>query len=411
AAYLTALSPPLVYYSREARMYAWLVMMTCLSWGLLFCLLQMRNAKCQMPNAKCGLHNLESGMRSGERSRSNLRLVAYGASLTALMYSHPLGLLMAGTLALGSCCFARHFLISHSAFRIPHSTFLGGWTHWLAAHLVPLILAAPWLGHYFDHAPEFVSGRLPIRFLLGTPIGFLGGNSWVLLGLLGLIGFGLVRRPREPEPASWAGPVCLLLWLTLPPTLLYVYSWIGSPVFGPSRYTLFVAPAFLILVAQGLALLPILARLALAIGLTLLTASALGPLVYAPDLKADWRDLGNDIRQQIQIHPSWKFRIIVKSSDPARNVEVQTARYYMPRECQVVAWDEFREGRRPDRLESITYVAMTVKARALPPRPDDPTWKLNGRYPGLVVYRLGQPVPAPRPTGPGPAMPAGSGRD
>jgi len=36
AAWLSALSPLLVYYSREARMYAWLVMLTGLCWGLLF---------------------------------------------------------------------------------------------------------------------------------------------------------------------------------------------------------------------------------------------------------------------------------------------------------------------------------------------------------------------------------------
>ena len=50
--------------------------------------------------------------------------------------------------------------------------------------------------------------------------------------------------------------MCLVLWLVVPPTLLYVYSWIFSPIFGPARYTLFVAPAYLILVAQGLAGFP-----------------------------------------------------------------------------------------------------------------------------------------------------------
>ena len=32
AAWLAAICPPLVYYSREARMYAWLVLLTCVSW-------------------------------------------------------------------------------------------------------------------------------------------------------------------------------------------------------------------------------------------------------------------------------------------------------------------------------------------------------------------------------------------
>ena len=35
AAWLAAVCPPLVYYSQEARMYAWLVLLTALSWLVL----------------------------------------------------------------------------------------------------------------------------------------------------------------------------------------------------------------------------------------------------------------------------------------------------------------------------------------------------------------------------------------
>jgi mannosyltransferase len=38
AAWLAALSPALIVYAREARMYAWLVLVTCLSWWLLLML-------------------------------------------------------------------------------------------------------------------------------------------------------------------------------------------------------------------------------------------------------------------------------------------------------------------------------------------------------------------------------------
>src|SRR5207249_2106628 len=141
--------------------------------------------------------------------------------------------------------------------------FLGTWWRWLGAHLGALFLAAPWIGFYFDHAPEFLTGRLPIKFLLGTPIGFVGGNFVLLLGLLGVVGFGLTRRRSIfLESGDWTGPVCLSLWLVVPPLLLYAYSWIGSPIFGPARYTVFVAPAYLILVAQGLTQVPPLARYA-----------------------------------------------------------------------------------------------------------------------------------------------------
>ena len=127
---------------------------------------------------------------------------------------------------------------------------------------------------------------MPVRFLIGTPIGFIGGNSLVLLGLLILIGFGLWQRRGDFERyPDWSGPVCLVLWLVLPPTVLYAYSRFSNPVFGPSRYTLYAAPAYLILVAQGLARLPGLIRGGVAAALVPLIVLELGATVYAPGLK------------------------------------------------------------------------------------------------------------------------------
>lgn len=383
AAHLAAVSPLLIYYSREARMYAWLVLLTCLCWGLLF------------------------SPRRADPTGSPVKMSAYALSLTALLYSHPLGILMAGTLAAGSLCFL------HLSFRT--------WTRWLAVHLAPVVLAAPWLGRYFDHAPEFLTGRLPIRFLIGTPIGFLGGNFLVLAGLAGLICFGLIRRRGSTVPVAWAGPVCLTLWLVAPPTVLYAYSWIGSPIFGPARYTVFVAPAYLILVAQGLAVLPRLTSLTLGIGITLLAAASMASSVYAPGLKADWRALGEVIRKEIQTDPGTRIQVVVKSSDRMRNVEVETARYYLPQQCRVISWDDYQRNGSSSAREWLTYVAIGVKEGDPPSPPDDPSWEIDGHYPGLVVYWVHPPAsrppaldldsaPAPVPA-PAPAAPAGSGRD
>ena len=52
---------------------------------------------------------------------------------------------------------------------------------WLVGELAVCIFVAPWLPRYFDHSPEYVVGRLPIRFLLATPIGFVGGNALTLV--------------------------------------------------------------------------------------------------------------------------------------------------------------------------------------------------------------------------------------
>src|SRR5262249_48229361 len=108
AAWLSALSPLLIYYSREARMYSWLVMVTCLCWGLLL----------------------------SHKTRCLLGAIGYALGLTALLYSHPLGLLMVATLGLGSLHFVR--------------LYFGTVVHWLVAHVGGVLLAAPWIGYYFD---------------------------------------------------------------------------------------------------------------------------------------------------------------------------------------------------------------------------------------------------------------------
>ena len=122
AAWLCTLSPLLVYYSREVRMYMWLVLVTCLAWGFLI---------------------------SHARSPQPWRLVLYGFSLIAIVYSHPLGLLMAGTLGLASIVFRQAFHVS--------------WRAWFYIHFVVALAVAPWVCHYLDHAPESTTGLLPIQ--------------------------------------------------------------------------------------------------------------------------------------------------------------------------------------------------------------------------------------------------------
>lgn len=364
AAGLAAFSPPLVYYAREARMYALLVMVTCLCWGLLFSL--------RASDRDAASPGLSSWIGA-------TRMPRYSLGVAALLYSHPLGLIMAGTLGLGSLLFVR--------------SFFGTFRRWLATHLVALALAGPWLPHYFDHPPEFLSGRLPLRFLLGTPIGFIGGNSAVLLVVAGLIAFGFWRRSRShANRDDWAGPVCLVLWLTLPPVLLYTYSLLGSPIFGPSRYTLFVAPAYLILAAQGLAMLPPFPRRGAALALLLIAILGLRATVYAPGLKADWRAFSAVLAARLANDPAGEVVVAVKSDAPGRNVEVETARYYLPDRCRIVDMNKWSENGIDDIVPGERrYVAIGSKSGSAPlPWPEDGLsgWVPDGPYPGLAVYRL-----------------------
>ena len=109
-----------------------------------------------------------------------------------------------------------------------------------------------------------------------------------------------------------------------------------KPVFGPSRYTLYTAPAYLILVAQGLARLPLLTRACVAVALALLIVLELGATVYAPGLKADWRAFSTELAARMARSPGTEVTVFVKSSDPVRNKEIQTARYYLPGRAGIV---------------------------------------------------------------------------
>ncbi len=288
AAWLSAVSPWLVLYSREARMYAWLVLVSCLAWWLLLSF--ARGA----PWWKQGLYVLVLG---------------------ALAYSHPLGLLM--IIALGMAYWS-----------IRPTSCLNA-RSWLVIHLVLGVMVAPWLTHYLDHPPDISSSQwLAIRYLIGLPIGFVGGNRWALLVCLALIVFGLTCRSGRsdaPQPTFPAARRAVLIWFLVPPLLLYGYSVVSHPIFGQTRYTLFIGPAYLLLLAQGLARLPRAASLPLASVGLILSMALLQSHVYAPDLKADWRAASKAILAE----PTERRTVVVFSEDPRWSREVEAARYYL----------------------------------------------------------------------------------
>ena len=231
-------------------------MVTCLAWGLLF-------SHAQKPQV--------------------WKLAVYGLSLVAIVYSHPLGLLMVAALAVTSFLFRHAFQVS--------------WRHWLYTQVGVVLAVAPWVGRYIDHPPESTTGPLPIRYLLGMPIGFIGGNFIILFVCSLVIVYGLftirgqdLGRIRVMLTCPTAS-ISLLIWLMVPSFLLYIYSFIAHPIFGPARYTLFVGPAYLILVARGLGKLPWLLGLTAAAGGAIFSCAMLMSDVYRPDLKADWKDL------------------------------------------------------------------------------------------------------------------------
>jgi 4-amino-4-deoxy-L-arabinose transferase-like glycosyltransferase len=301
AAWLAAVCPPLVYYSQEARMYAWLVLLTCLSW---LAFLQFRKTACWRTK------------------------VLYGLSLTALVYSHPLGLFM---------------VVAHGlAYLLVRKSLALGLRSWLAVQAAVALAIAPWIPRYLDHGTDYPLPRYSLRFLLAVPIEYVGGNSAVLLVCLIIIAIGLVSlEHRRLVMFHVTENLILLSWMILPPVAMFVYSWVGRPIFGPPRYHLFVAPAYLILLARGLCRLPVLPRLGLAAAAFALSLSAIDANVYSQVVKADWRGLGAWLDRGGAAELAGPGRepitVVVHPSDPRfPRDQVEAARYYLSPRYRVV---------------------------------------------------------------------------
>src|SRR5262249_5703163 len=132
------------------------------------------------------------------RDASSIPRMLLQASLQiALVYTHPLGLLMLVALGLG-------WLVDYQINKLRFRS-------WIAIQVVTALACAPWIANYFDHKPEFLTHNQSLKFLLGMPIGFTGGNSRTLMVLAavilaGLVPFrirGLTRNRAEAPQSAW----------------------------------------------------------------------------------------------------------------------------------------------------------------------------------------------------------------
>jgi mannosyltransferase len=326
SAWLTAVCPPLVYYAQEARMYAWLVLLTALSWLV---------------------------MLSFRQAAGPARCVVYALLLIAMAYSHPLGLFM----------IAAHGL----AYLLVRPAFALTLPRWLLIQLGVALAILPWLRRYLDHGTDYPIPRYGLRFLLAVPIEYIGGNRLVLLACLAIVAVGLVAYVRRPDgdrryfridhPAEG---LILIVWAAVPPGLMYAYSYVGQPIFGPSRYHLFSAPAYLILVAHGLTRLPRLLRWPLAAAGLVLSMVLLH--AYSPTLKADWRGLAGWLAERHPTPTADPITVVIHPSDPRfPREQLEAARYYLAPRFHVVA-----AGSTPEAVQPSTYDVYCLT------RPDAP---------------------------------------
>lgn len=253
AALIAALSPLLVYYSQETRMY---MLLTFLSGCTVLLTIVI------------GGWSLASGQQSVDGPKFSAFTIhpsslLYILTATAGLYTHyayPVVLIAVNLAAL--LYFVRHssLAIRHSPFATRHSLFTG----WLLLQLIPLLLYLPWLptawrqlttwpGNDFPPGLGVIWQTIATTLLLGLSWPFDSRSSLILiLALLvavpGLF-YGLkISRLRPAESAR--GPALLLVygWFLLP---LLLTAAIFSPAF--LKFLVVAAPALALLLALSAA--------------------------------------------------------------------------------------------------------------------------------------------------------------
>lgn len=221
AAVLAAVSPVLVYYSQETRMYGLVTLLTAASVYWAVCVLQ--------------------------EPRSARVWLAYVLTTLAATYTHYYAFFV---------ILAQNLVIVLVLLRRRDWAAMG---RWLLAQAVIVLAYAPWI----IVQTGFLSGKASARFeewdlatalrIVGETFGAFGAGLAVpatgarvvvLLFLLAiLVGLLALFRRRQPEP--WLIVAYLLLPLSL--------AWVVNPImpFFYSRYLLLIAPAFYILAAWG----------------------------------------------------------------------------------------------------------------------------------------------------------------
>jgi mannosyltransferase len=222
AALLAAISPVLVYYSQETRMYGLVTLLAALSvyWAL----------------------------RVFQEQEATLPYVAYLVTTLGAVYAHYYAFFVV---------LAENLVILPALLRQRHGPAL---RRWLVAQAALVLAYVPWIALQ----AHFLSGKASARFdewdlstalhiaaqtfaAFGAGLTVPSAAAWFITALfLIAIAAGLVTLLRQRRPAPWL----IVAYLFLP----MILAWAVNPImpFFYARYLLLVAPAFYLLAAWGI---------------------------------------------------------------------------------------------------------------------------------------------------------------
>ncbi|MDM8529445.1 glycosyltransferase family 39 protein, partial [Anaerolineales bacterium HSG24] len=281
AALLCAISPILLYYSQEARMYSLLVFEACLSSYLLLRLLISSEKGLDLTGTSFVLENLsdmEAALRliSGKAERLDLTGLGVAYMLVSLLalYTHYFAVFLLIAQGFYVLMFVLMQIQRNSQEKRTLLEGLGDQkylVHVGLAWLGIVTLFAPWLTVMLARLgddPSYWTGALKLNEVVRKiGISFTVGETvieetgfWLMLGHLALIGLAILDfrfwnwytnlKSKIQNRQSEIHAPFLILWLIIP---LVGILWLTtqSPKFNP-RYTLIAWPPFVILLAHSL---------------------------------------------------------------------------------------------------------------------------------------------------------------
>lgn len=266
AALLMAANPYLVWYSQEGKMYGWLVAL-----------------------ALAALLAFLAAVEHGGWQRWLLYLLLLGVAALHHVWAVLLVPICLLWLALLWPDYRRRwlpFLLTLAAPLAPYMALVGWWQ--LRLWTTPDFQT----GHPFVPLPEMVT-TLSTAFSLGVArspsLPAIAGLTFLLLTGSVLGGYAMAGAG---SPYAWRRlrtTGMLLAWLILPPLLLYLVS-LNKPLYT-DRYVIWIAPALLMLLGQGVAAL---AQVWRPLGWIALAA------LLAVNLLAGWRQMNTPIKSDFR---------------------------------------------------------------------------------------------------------------